>query len=188
MARTTPKGLYVWDLGTDQFSHSQLAANWDLVDSLLDVAAKSVETRTTLPGTGNFAGRLVMLSASDGGFPAWTLVRYDGSAWKNAGAIEVLPSLPTLNNHPGRVVVLSAAVSGFSAWDVVRYDGSAWDILGGWRKADTGGLATNIRGLQTTGDVYVSDSARGFVMVDRATGTKRRVFFNNGNFTSEVVS
>src|SRR4026207_1950124 len=95
MARTTTNhGLFVWDLETDPSNHTQLAANWDNIDTKLLKAGSGgsmagVETLAAIPGSGNFAGRLVMLSSADGGFPAWTLLRYDGSAWRNAGAIEI---------------------------------------------------------------------------------------------------
>lgn len=189
MARTTAKGLYVWDLEGDTFNHTQLAANWDTIDSLLGVAATQVQTLATLPTSGNFAGRLVMLSGADGGFPAWTLVRYDGSTWRNAGAIEILPAVPSSGNYAGRIVMLSAASGGFSAWSAIRYDGAAWDNLaGGMSTVNTGAAANNIKGLQTPGDLYISDSARGFVLVDRASGIRRRLFLNGGNLSMEVVT
>src|SRR3954470_13558040 len=109
--RTTPKGLTVWDLTTDPFSHAQLAANWDLIDSLLGSASQSVETLATLPVTNLFAGRLVMLSAANGGFGAWTLVLYNGSAWRPVG-YEVLSAVPSSGNFAGRLVLLSATSGG----------------------------------------------------------------------------
>lgn len=187
MARSTSKGLYVFDLTTDQYNHTQVAANWDLIDSLLGAAATSVQTLAAVPSTGNFAGRLVMLSATDSGFPAWALIRYDGSAWRTVG-YEILPAVPTLGNFSGRVVMLSAANSGFNAWDMIRYDGSAWDRIGGWASVNTGSGALNIKGLTTALDTYISDSARGFVLKDRTSGNTFRLVLNNGVLGYEQVT
>ena len=187
MARTTSKGLHVWDLDTDPYNHLELAANWDLIDSLLGSPTSSLQTLATVPTTGNFAGRVVMLSASDQGFPAWTIIRYDGSAWRAVG-YEILPAIPSSSNFAGRIVVLSAANGGFNAWDVIRYDGSSWNIVGGWAAVNTGNGATNIKGVQATGDVYINTSSRGFVLVDRASGAKKRMYLSNGALFTETVS
>lgn len=188
MARVTAKGFYVWDLTTDSFSHTQLAANWDLLDSLLDAATKQVTPSATVPVSGNFAGRLIMLTAADSGFAAWTMIRYDGSAWRAVGPFEILPAVPTLGNAAGRIVILSAADSGFAAWSVIRYDGSAWGVVGGFTNVNTGGGGLNIQGLSTSGDVQYSSSARGPVMVDRNSGTKYRLFMLDGKLESEAVT
>jgi hypothetical protein len=187
MARTTTKGLFVWDLEGDSFNHTQLAANWDLIDSLLGAAASSIQTLAAVPLSGNFAGRLVMLSATNGGFPAWQLIRFDGSAWRPIG-YEILPAVPTLGNFAGRVVVLSLAGSGFNAWDMIKYDGSTWNIVGGFLNINNGSNATNIKGLQSPLDVYISDSARGFILKDRNTGTTYRLYINNGAVGIEAVT
>jgi hypothetical protein len=188
MARVTPKGLYVWDLTTDAFNHAQLAANWDLVDSLLGASATSVETLSAIPGSGNFAGRLVMLSTASGGFPAWSLIRFDGSAWRTVSATEILPVVPSSGNYAGRTVVLSGADSGFVAWDTIRYNGTTWDYVGPWLVVNTGAGATNIKGVQQAGDVYINASTRGVVLVDRTLGTKFRIFFDNGTLGYETVT
>jgi hypothetical protein len=187
MARTTPKGLHVWDLEADPFNHTQLAANWDLIDSLLGTPATSIQTLAAVPSSGNFAGRTVMLSAANSGFPAWQLIRFDGSAWRAIG-YEILPAVPTVGNFAGRIVVLSAANGGFNAWDMIKYDGSAWNIVGGFLNINNGGGATNIRGLQTPLDVFISDSARGFVVKDRSTGTNYRLTIVSGTLGLEVVT
>lgn len=188
MARQTAKGFYVWDLTTDSFSHAQLAANWDLLDSLLSTASQSVQTLAAVPSTGNFAGRLVMLSAADSGFPAWTMVRYDGSQWRPIGPLEIQPAVPTLGNYAGRVVILSAASSGFSQWSVIGYNGTSWSVIGGFSSASTGGGALNINGLSTSGDVFYTNALRGPIMVDRVTGINYRLFFSNGLLESEAVT
>lgn len=186
--RTTTKGLTVWDLPTDQFNHDQLAGNWDLINSLLGTPATSFETVAALPGTGNFAGRIVMLSAANGGYPAWTLVRYDGSAWRPVNQLEIQPTVPASGNFAGRVVVLSAANGGFAAWSIIRYDGSTWQLVGGWASVNTGAGALNINGLQTSGDVLISDSSRGYLIKDRSNGQTYRLYFTNGNLAYESVS
>jgi hypothetical protein len=33
MATTTSKGLYIWDLAVDKFDHTELQANFELIDS-----------------------------------------------------------------------------------------------------------------------------------------------------------
>lgn len=187
MARVTPKGFYVWDLTTDSFSHSQLAANWDLADSLLDSAPDQLETTATVPTTGNFAGRLVMLTAADSGFAAWTVLRYDGSAWRPVGPLEILPAVPTQGNFPGRLVVLSAASGGFSPWTVIGYNGTTWGSIGGFGQVNTGGGALNIQGLETDLDVYFSNADRGPVLVDRNTSVKYRLYIEDGKLLHEAV-
>lgn len=187
MARVTPKGLQVWDLLTDQFDHTMLSQNWDLIDSLLGTPASQIATFSTLPTTGNFAGRVIMLSSSDGGFQPWTMLRYDGSSWRPVNQIEIQPAVPTSGNFAGRVVILSAASSGFPAWGIIRYDGGTWQIVGGWQTTNTGGGSNNINGLSTSGDVYITDSARGLVLKDRSNGQTYRLFFGGGNLQFEVV-
>jgi hypothetical protein len=186
--RTTSQGLTVWDLATDSFSYAQLAANWDLINSLLGAASTSVDDSTTVPATGNFRGRLVYLTAADGGFQSDTIIRYDGSSWRAVGPLEVHPTVPTLGNYAGRIVILSAATGGFDQWSVIKFNGTTWELVGGWSNVNTGGGATNIQGLQTAKDVYVNDSARGLVQVDRTTGTKYRVFVDNGTVKTEPVT
>lgn len=187
MARVTPKGLQVWDLDTDQFDHTMLSGNWDLINDLLGAPASQVETLPALPTTGNFAGRVVMLSGSDGGFQPWTLVRYDGSSWRPVNQIEIQPTIPTSGNFAGRVVILSAASSGFPQWGIVRYDGSSWAIVGGWQTVNTGSGTANISGLQSSGDIYANSTTKGFVIKDRLNGQSYRLFFTNGNLAYEVV-
>src|SRR5438105_15916878 len=119
MARTTSKGLHVWDLEDDPFDHTELAENWDKIDALLDTldsevtpGPKRIQTLPSLPTDNLFIGRLVMLSNSSGGFAALTMVRYDGSTWRPVGNPEILPGIPTQGNFAGRVVVLSATDGG----------------------------------------------------------------------------
>lgn len=186
--RTTSKGLTVWDLPTDQFNHTSLSANWDLIDSLIGAPASQVTTVSTLPTSGNFAGRVIMLSGTDGGFQPWTLLRYDGTSWRPVGQMEIQPAVPLLNNYAGRVVILSNSDQGFPQWSIVAYNGSSWQIVGGWQTTSTGSGSGNISGLSTSGDVYITNSARGLILKDRTNSTTYRLYFNNGNLQFEQVT
>lgn len=188
MAHDTARGLHVWESGSDQFDHTELAENWATVEQILSEGAQAIETLNAVPSSGNFAGRLVMLSAANSGFPAWTIIRYDGTSWRVVGPFEILPTLPIAGNFAGRVIVLSGADGGFAAWDIVRYNGTSWGIVGGWASVSTGGGATNIAGMQTSGDIYVTSGARGIVLTDRTTGLKRRIYLDNGLIQTEAVT
>jgi hypothetical protein len=185
--RITPKGLIVWDSTGDLYDHDDLAANWDLIDGLFGTLPQGVEILAALPTTGNFAGRMIMISSAAGGFAQWSLLRFDGSAWRSMG-YDLLSALPTNGNYGGRLVMLSAANGGFSQWDLVKYDGTTWTLAGVWNRVTTGGAGTNITGVSFANDVYVTSSARGFVLVDRTTGTKYRLYINNGGLATEVVT
>lgn len=187
MARVTSQGLFVWDLTTDDFDHTELAANWDLVDSLLGAPSNSLETLTAIPTTGNFAGRLVMLSSANSGFAAWQLIEYNGSIWKAVG-YEIQPTIPIASNYPGRIIILSAAATPFPAWSVIRFDGSIWDIIGGWTSVNTGSGSLNIQGVQAAQDVLINNATRGIVLIDRTSGIKRRFYLDQGQLQDEVVS
>ena len=190
--RTTAHGLTVWNNTTDNFDHTQLAANWDLVDSYwvgFDSATqkvKQVSSGTALPVSPT-AGDLFMPTVAIGNLPAYALVRYDGTNWLTVGVITIQSSLPT-SPFTGEVVVLSASTTNFNAWSVVRYDGTKWDHVGVFGYVNTGAAANNIKGAQIAGDVYVNTSSRGVVLVDRATGSKYRVYVNNAALTLEAVS
>jgi len=185
MRLSSPSGYFtVWDQTTDSFSHSQLAANWDKVDQLFQQVPKQVEVSATVPTSGNFAGRMVMLSSTVSGFAAWTLIRYDGSNWRPVGAIEVASAVPTQGNWAGRIVILSQSSGGFDPWSVIRYDGSNWGVVGGFSNINLGG----VNGLQTTGDIWFATATRGPVLTDRATGAKWRLYMNNGDLSQELVS
>lgn len=201
MARLTAHGFYVWDLGADGFSHAQLAANWDLAETLFGRGAQGVQLINTLtpggsgPRTPLASGDLAMTTTTVGSFRPQTLIRYDGSAWRAVGGIEVMPDLPTSENFIGRTVLLTANASlgKFLAGDLVRNnDGgnvlASWNLVGPIDRIDNGAGATNIKGAQTSGDIYLSSSARGVVYVDRITGVKYRVFFSNGDMFTEVVT
>lgn len=190
--RSTSKGLTVWADSLDTFSHSQLAANWDLIDSYwvgfdsTTQKVKQVSGGSTLPVSPT-AGDLFMPTQNIGNIPAYALARYDGSNWLTVGVITIQSSLPA-SPFTGEVIVLSASTTEFAAWSVVRWDGSKWDHVGIFGYVDTGAGALNIKGAQIAGDVYVNTSSRGIVLVDRATGSKYRVYVNNAALTLEAVS
>lgn len=190
--RTTSKGLTVWNDSTDNFDHTELAANWDLIDSYwvgFDPATqlpKRISGGTTLPSSPS-AGDLFMPTVAISNFPAYALIRYDGSNWLTVGVVTIQGGLPT-TPYTGEVVILSAGTTNFDAWSVVRYDGSKWDYVGIFGYVNTGAGATNIKGAQIAGDVFVNTSSRGIVMVDRATGSKYRAYINNGAWAFEAVS
>jgi hypothetical protein len=87
--------------------------------------AGGVGTGSTLPGS-PVAGDLFLLTAADGGFDAWSLVVYTGSAWirTERRGVDVGPTLPVAP-YRGQLFVLTAAAGGFAADDVLRWNGSA---------------------------------------------------------------
>ena len=128
MRTTTNLGLKVWNLSSDGFLPSDLEDNWDAIDADYTRArpADRVEILAAVPAAGNFDGRLVYLTAADGGFPTKTMIHYNGTVWKAVGPNEILASVPTLANYDGRLVLLSAANGGFSAWTLIRYQSGSW--------------------------------------------------------------
>jgi hypothetical protein len=129
MSHITPNlGLTVWDSPSDAFNSTELADNFDAIDADATRVrpTNSAEVLATLPGVGNFNGRLVYLSAADGGFAAGTLVRFQGSTWGAVGPIEALAAVPTSGNYPGRVVLLTAISGTFAAWSLITYNGTSW--------------------------------------------------------------
>jgi hypothetical protein len=199
MARTTTHGFFVWDLGADPFNHSQLAANWDLAETLFTRGPQNIQLINTLtpggsgPRTPLAAGDVAMTSTTVSSFRAQTLIRYDGSAWRAVAGVEVMPDLPTSENFIGRCILLTANASlgTYLAGDLVRNnDGgnvlASWDLVGAMDRV-TG--VSGVDGFSTGGkDIYFSNSARGPVMIDRTTGTLYRLYFNNGDLISEVVT
>lgn len=195
MATTTPKGFKVWNLETDPFDHDELAANWNLLDTLLDTPPRKVRLVTTLtPGTGGplnppVAGDLVMTSATVSTFEPFTLLRYNGTNWHTINGVEIKATVPLADNWAGRLVLLTGADNGFAAGDLIR-NTNGGNVIGSWvlvsplANYNVGGIS----GLQATGDIYFSNSVRGPVLVDRITGTKYRLYFSSGGLYSEVVT
>lgn len=202
MARTTTHGFFVWDLGADAFNHSQLAANWDLAETLFARGAQGVQLVNTLtpggsgPRTPLASGDLAMTTTTVSTFRPQTLIRYDGSAWRAVQAVEVMPDLPASQNFIGRMILLTsnASLGTYLAGDLVRNVDAgnvigSWSLVGPMVRFSSGGGATNISGYQiASADLYLSTAARGLVQVDRTTGTKYRIFFNNGDLYTEVVT
>jgi hypothetical protein len=158
---TTNLGLRVWS-GSDEFDPADLAFNWSAIDAdyTRPRSADRVEILATVPGVGNFDGRLVFLTAAVSGFPAKTMIRYNGTSgtWAAVGpSPEILGSLPTVSNYAGRIVVLSSAAGGFAQWDVVvNTDGAnAWQKVGG---------------MTVSATLPVSPTAGQVVMLTSATG------------------
>jgi hypothetical protein len=201
MARTTTHGFFVWDLGADAFNHAQLAANWDLAETLFIRGPQNIQLINTLtpggsgPRTPLSSGDLAMTSTAVASFAAQTLIRYDGSSWRAVSGVEVKSDLPTTENFIGRLILLTANASlgKFLTMDLVvnvnaGNNLAAWVLVGPTDRIDNGAGATNIKGEQIGGDFYINTSARGLVMVDRSSGTKYRLYFSNGDLLSEVVT
>jgi hypothetical protein len=132
---TTNIGLTVWDLSADSFDHTELAANFETLDDYFvgfDTTTKLVKrinTSATVPATGT-AGDVVMLTAANGGYPAYTILRCTATnTWQSTG-IEIQSAIPASGNFEGRVIVLTANDSGYLDGDVLRYNGSAWTLIG----------------------------------------------------------
>jgi hypothetical protein len=68
---------------------------------------------------------MFLLTSAAGGFDAYSLVAYTGSAWITIErrGVEVGASLP-VSPYTGQLYVLTAAVSGFQAYDLVLYNGA----------------------------------------------------------------
>lgn len=190
--RHTSKGLTVWNNSSDNFDHTQLAANWDLIDSFwagFDPSTQMpnrISTVAALPSS-PVAGQMCMLSVNVGNLPAYSLIRYDGTQWLAVGAVSIQGSLPA-SPVSGQIVVLSTATTNFPQWSMVRYNGTTWDHVGIFGYVNTGAGSTNIKGAQINGDVYVNAATRGFVLVDRVTGLKYRLVVNNAALSLEAVS
>lgn len=158
---TTPNlGLKVWDSDSDSFDRQDLIDNWEAIDDdyARQRSANQVELLASVPGTGNFDGRLVYLTAASGGFAAKTIIRYNGSSWAAVGPTpEVFSSLPTSGNFQGRVVVLTAASGGFSANDVVVNTNGATN----WKKVGGVGTGTVLPGSPVAGDLFLLTASDG---------------------------
>jgi hypothetical protein len=132
---TTPNySLRLWSGNGDSYDVADLTYNWNTIDTVLAQprATNSAELLAAVPSTANFDGRLVYLTAADSGFPAKTLIRYNGSAWRTVGPHEILSSLPVTGLYGGRLVLLSASSGGFAAWTLVVYNGdtTSWQNVG----------------------------------------------------------
>jgi hypothetical protein len=157
MSRQTPNvDLTVWDSNSDEFNPTELADNWDKLDAALDTSgsffpADQVEIRSDLPVTGLFDGRLVYLTATASGFPAKTMVVYNGTIWKTVGPIEEFTSIPGAGNYVGRLIVLLSPDGGFSARDLlVNADGAdSWTKVGGIARGNS------LPSSPSSGDVFL---------------------------------
>lgn len=94
------------------------------------------EVHPTAPSSGNYAGRIVLISGSgDPNFPQWTTIRYDGAAWARIDkGIDTVANLAgTTNNYTGRLVLSTQAetIGGvtYAANSLYRYAGG-WALVG----------------------------------------------------------
>jgi len=190
--RHTSKGLTVWNNSSDNFDHTALAANWDLIDSYWagfdsnTQLPNRISTVTTFPSSPT-AGQLVMPTVNIGNIPAYSLARYDGTQWLQVGDVTIQSTLPATPTS-GQIVVLSTATTNFPAWSTVRYDGSAWNYVGVFGYVNTGTGSTHMQGARISGDVYIDTATRGLILVDRVTGAKTRIYLSNGSWGFEAVS
>lgn len=131
---TANYGLRLWSANGDAYATTDLVFNFTTIDTILAQprATNQAELLAAVPGSANFQGRLVYLTAADSGFPTDTLIRYNGSSWRAVGPHEILSSVPSSGNYGGRLVLLSGASGGFAAWTLITYNGttSSWQNVG----------------------------------------------------------
>lgn len=133
MRVSSPNGTIpsVWDQPNDVFDYVQLVANFDAIDVALALPRTSnaiTQAAVLTAGLNNTTdrGRLIYLTAPDGGFVTGTIARWSGTAWTDIKGVELQASLPVTNNFDGRMVLLTAAAGGFAAWTLVRYLTAVW--------------------------------------------------------------
>lgn len=167
--RTTPNlGLKVWDSPSDEFNPVDLEDNWDAIDADASSArpASRVEkldddlalvALPTLTNTAADIGRLIYLDIPVTGYDTHTIVRWNGTTWRQIGQPAIMGSLPTTANYQGRLVALTGASGGFAANDlVINIDGA-----NGWKKI--GGVASGavLPGSPAAGDLFLLTAAAG---------------------------
>lgn len=165
--RTTPNlGLKVWDSPSDEFNPADLEDNWDAID-LSATAARpasrvqklsadlSLASLPTLTNTTADIGRLIYLDIAQTGYDTHTIVRWNGTAWRQIGQPAIMGSLPTTANYQGRLVALTAAAGGFAANDlVINTDGAnTWKKLGGVAAGSA------LPGSPSAGDLFLLTAA-----------------------------
>ena len=139
MSFTTNLNLKLWGTN-DPFSVTDLSNNFNLIDNqfttggVLTTPVRFIEKLATIPVTSLSEGRLIYLTADNGGFKARSILRYNNSsgAWETIASPEMVSVVPTTGNYIGRTVLLSAANGGFNAFDIiVNTDGAnAWSKVG----------------------------------------------------------
>lgn len=113
-ADDAPNGFTAWTL----IAYNGATASWQRVGSGTDVAA-------VLPTTGNYNGRLVVLSSgateptSGETFSAWDLVRWNGTLWHKIGPTSQPPEATTITPGFG---VASAGKPGLLTAGATPYD------------------------------------------------------------------
>jgi hypothetical protein len=122
-------GLTIWNAANDQFDWTLLANNFSIIDqqfaaagtqTVSNVPIRFIETLSTVPSTGNTDGRLVYLTAANGGFSANTIIQYKTSttSWYEVGQPELVTQVPPSNHYLGRMIVFTASSGSFVTGDV----------------------------------------------------------------------
>jgi len=121
--------LTIWNAANDQFDWTLLANNFSIIDqqfaaagtqTVSNVPIRFIETLSTVPSTGNTDGRLVYLTATNGGFSANTIIQYKTSttSWYEVGQPELVTQVPPSNHYLGRMIVFTASSGSFITGDV----------------------------------------------------------------------
>jgi microcystin-dependent protein len=121
--------LTIWNAANDQFDWTLLANNFSIIDqqfaaagtqTVSNVPIRFIETLSTVPSTGNTDGRLVYLTATNGGFSANTIIQYKTSttSWYEVGQPELVTQIPPSNHYLGRMIVFTASSGSFITGDV----------------------------------------------------------------------
>jgi len=121
--------LTIWNAANDQFDWTLLANNFLVIDqqfaaagtqTVSNVPIRFIETLSTVPSTGNTDGRLVYLTATNGGFSANTIIQYKTSttSWYEVGQPELVTQVPPSNHYLGRMIVFTASSGSFITGDV----------------------------------------------------------------------
>lgn len=117
-----------------------------------------VEVQSGLPTSGNFQGRVIVLSTAASGFSQWDMVvNTDGAnSWNKVGAVATSATVAGFsNNYAGKLGVLTSADSPYSAYSLLVYTGSAWQSVE-TRGVQTG---TSLPGSPYTGQVFCLTAA-----------------------------
>lgn len=142
MATTTPNlGLTVWNSDNDIFDYTVLTRNFQAIDTKFGAASNAtqfIDTLSSLPAGAQTDGKLIYLSAANGGFTKNTIVQYrttPADGWYHVATPELVRSLPVQGNYSGRVIAFNGAAtdgSGYVEGDVLIY------ASGGWAKVNRG--------------------------------------------------
>ena len=144
--------LTIWNAANDQFDWTLLANNFSIIDqqfaaagtqTVSNVPIRFIESLSAVPNTGNTNGRLVYLTAANGGFSANTIIQYKTSttSWYEVGQPELVTQTPPSNHYLGRMIVFTASSGSFVTGDVAV----CTDVSGVYTKVNKGvGTYTSI--------------------------------------------